>query len=128
VKTLALIVGAVVIALGVVGLVAPGVLVTIGRASVTAVGLYVVAAVRVGIGLLLMRVAPASRFPRSLRVLGAIVVVAGLLTPLLGTDRARAILDWWFALGPAYLRLAAAIALVFGGLIVYAVRAPRRAA
>jgi hypothetical protein len=51
VKTLALLVGATVIALGVVGPVAPGVLVTIGRASVTPVGLYVVAVVRVGIGL-----------------------------------------------------------------------------
>ncbi len=86
----------------------------------TPVGLYVVAVVRVAIGLLLIRVAPASRTPRTLRVLGVIVVVAGLLTPLIGA-RARAILDWWAALGPAYLRLPAVIALAFGAFVIYAV-------
>jgi hypothetical protein len=120
VKTLALVVGVAVIALGVVGLVAPGVLVSIGRVAVTPAGLYVVAVVRVAIGVVLIRVAPASRSPRALRVLGAIVVVAGLLTPLMG-EPARAMLDWWASAGSAYLRLAAALAIGFGSFIVYAV-------
>ena len=120
-KTLTLIIGVAVIALGVAGLVAPGVLVTIGREAVTPVGLYVVAVARVAIGLLLIGAAPASRTPRSLRVLGAIVVLGGLLTPVLGIGRARAILDWWSALGPAYLRLPAVIALAFGAFIACAV-------
>jgi hypothetical protein len=120
VKTLALIVAVAIIALGVAGLVAPGVLVSIGRVAVTPVGLYVVAVLRVAIGLLLIRVAPASRTPRTLRVLGAMVVVAGLLTPFMG-EPARAMLDWWSSVGTAYLRLAAALAIGFGGFIVYAV-------
>ena len=120
-KSLALIAGLVISTIGAVGVLAPDVLVMIGRYSISPIALYAVAALRVGIGLVLLRVAPASRSPRALRVLGAIILVGGLVTALLGVDRWRAILDWWSAQGPAAMRLAAAVALAFGGFLVYAV-------
>jgi hypothetical protein len=61
------------IVVGLVGLVSPESLVTIGRYVVTPAGLYAVTALRVGIGLLLMLVARTSRAPRTLRVFGAAV-------------------------------------------------------
>jgi hypothetical protein len=90
----ALLVALFAIVVGVVGIFTPDSLMTIGRYVVTPVGLYAIAALRVGIGLVLMLVAPISRVPRTLRVLGAAVRVEGLATPLFGVERTRAILDW----------------------------------
>jgi len=67
--------------------------------------------VRVAIGLVLVAVAPVSRFPIGLRVLGAIAFLGGLVTPLLGVPRARAIVDWWTAHGPAIMRVWSLVAV-----------------
>jgi len=113
------------IVVGLVGLVSPESLMTVGQYVVTPVGLYTVAALRVGIGLLLILVAPTSRAPRTLRVLGAIVLVAGLATPLVGVDRVRAILEWE-AIHIALVRASAVGALAAGGFIAFAVTGGRR--
>jgi hypothetical protein len=128
VKSLALLVGLLIVALGLVGIVAPGVLVTIGRHSVTPVGLYVVAALRVVIGLVLLGASSASRMPRTLRVCGIVALVGGLATPFLGVERAHAIMNWWLAAAPMVMRLWAVFAATFGGFIIYAVVSRRRAA
>ncbi len=47
------------------------------------------------------------------------IVVAGVLTPLVGVDRARAIVEWWPAQGSAFLRVWAGVALVFGVFLTY---------
>ena len=95
----ALLVALFAIVVGVVGIFMPDSLITIGRYVATPVGLYVIAAIRVAIGLVLMLVAPTSRVPRTLRVVGAIVVVAGLATPLFGVERTRAIFSYSFIFG-----------------------------
>ena len=101
------------IVVGLVGLVSPESLVTVGRYVVTPFGLYAVAALRVGIGLLLILVAPTSRAPRTLRVFGTIVLVAGLATPLIGVDRVKTILEWE-AIHIALVRASAVGAWVVG--------------
>jgi hypothetical protein len=111
---------------GGVGIVAPDHLLAIGRCVATPVGLYAVAALRVAIGLLLMSVAPLSRVPRTLRVVGAIVFVAGLATPLFGVERTRAILDWESTQGTALIRVMAGLVLAIGGFIAFAVATGRR--
>ena len=126
-KLLALLVALFIIVIGLAGLLAPGALQTIGQYWVTPVGLYVAAALRVGIGLVLVRSASASRAPNTLRVLGVIALVAGLATPFVGVERARAILNWSSAQGPAFVRLLAGFALALGGFIVYAVTTRHRA-
>jgi hypothetical protein len=96
----------------------------ISQSAATPVGIYVAAALRVGIGLVLARVAPASRAPVILRIFGIIAVIAGMTTLFLGIDRVRAIVEWSSAQGPAFIRLWAAIPLVLGGFFVYAILRP----
>ena len=126
-KSLALFIGVFIITVALVGIIAPYDLVRIGQHAVTPVGLYLVAILRIGIGLVLIGVSRASRAPKTLRVVGAIVLVAGLTTPLFGSDRASAVLNWVSAQRPVFIRLGAGVAFAFGSFIMYAVIAGRRA-
>jgi hypothetical protein len=125
-RTAALLVALFVIVAGMVGLVAPDSLMMIAGHVVTPVGLYVVAALRVVVGIVLIRAATLSRVPRTLRVIGTVVIVAGLATPLFGVERARAVLDWESAQGTAFTRGVAALLLSMGGFIAFAVTPARR--
>ena len=125
-RLLARLVALFIIVVGVAGILAPDSLLTIGRYLVTPVGLYAVAVLRVAIGLVLILVARISRAPRTLRALGAFVIVAGLATPLFGVRRAQAILDWEAAQGAALIRLGAVLAVAIGGFIAFAVAGGRR--
>jgi hypothetical protein len=125
-RVAALLVALFVIGVGVAGILAPDSLMTIGRYVVTPVGLYAIAALRVAIGIVLMLVAPISRVPRTLRVAGAVVLVAGLATPLFGVERTRAILDWEATQGTVLLRVVAGLVLVIGGFLAFAVATGRR--
>jgi hypothetical protein len=119
----------VVIVMGVVGVVAPDTVMAMRREYVvTPLGVYTVGAIRVTLGLLLILVAPASRMPKTMRVLGVLVCAQGLIQvigmPFVGLDRARAILEWEAMLPPALLRVGALVALATGRFIAYAVRRP----
>jgi hypothetical protein len=92
-----------------------------GRSVLTPAGLYVIGALRIGIGVVFFMAGTASRAPRTLRLLGVIVIVAGLVTPIFGVDRARAILDWEAAHGPWLVRLAGGFAVLLGGFVGFAV-------
>jgi len=127
-KFLALLLALFVIVVGIAGVVRPEILITVGRYVITPAGLYAVAALRVGFGLVLIFVALKSRAPRTLRALGAVVVVAGLATPLFGVERARAIFDWEAAHGTALIRVGAGLAIVLGSFLAFAIAAGRRAA
>ena len=120
--------GLLIVAVGIVGIFAPYRLFSISQYFITPAGLYTVAAIRVGVGLLLLKVSSGSRLPKTLRVFGFIATIAGLTTPLVGVDRARAILYWWLTQGPLVMRLWAVLAVVVGGVIVYALAGRRRAA
>jgi hypothetical protein len=124
--SLALLIGLGILALGVVGLLVPERLAVLAEHLATPQGLYVAATLRVAIGLVLLRVAPASRAPLALRVLGWLAVIAGLVTPFVGVERARDMIEWWLARDSAVVRVWAAVAAAFGGFLLYAVRAARR--
>jgi hypothetical protein len=127
-RPIALLVALFIMVVGIVGVVAPDRLMAAGRYVITPVGLYAIAALRVGMGLVLMLVAPISRAPKTLRALGFVVLVAGFTTPLFGVDRARAIADWGATQGTALLRGAAGLMLAIGSFIAFAVAAGRRPA
>jgi hypothetical protein len=112
-------------AAGVVGLLAPDVLVSMGRGALTPTRLYVIAGLRICIGLLLILAAKASKMPRTVATLGIIVLVAGVVTPLFGVDRSVAVLDR-VAQHPSTVRMAALILAAFGAFIIYVFRSVRR--
>jgi len=123
----ATVIGALVAALGAAGVVEPRLLFGIARYAITPAGLWAAAALRVGIGIVLLLAAPGSRAPRTLRILGWVTIVAGALTALTRVDQALRIVDWWRGQGPIGTRLWPVIGVFFGALIVWAA-APRRSA
>ena len=130
-KTLAFVFGLCIGTVGVVGMLAPSSLVWIAQHSVTSGAFYLIAAIRVGFGLVLINAASASRAPRTLRIVGYVIVVAGLataLTGLVGIERARTIIDWWLQQGAGIIRLTSVVLVALGGFVVYACVPVRRAA
>src|ERR1051325_6945651 len=90
----ALLVALFTIAVGVVGIVSPDYGMTLRRSYYATPGRFCAAgAVRVSMGLVLI-LAASSRWPRTLRVLGAMVCLQGLAGTLFGLERARAIMEW----------------------------------
>jgi hypothetical protein len=127
-RIVVLLIALVIIVMGVVGVFAPDKVMAMRREYLAIPrGVYTVGAIRVALGLLLILVAPASRMPKPMRVLGMLVCAQGLIQiigmPFVGLDRARAILEWE-AMHPALLRVGALVALATGGFIAYGVRRP----
>ena len=127
-KPLTMAIGLAIATIGLVVLAAPSLLVEFGQSLLTPAGLYIIATLRIVIGLVLVRVAPDSRTPKVFRIVGILMIIAGLLTPFFGVERSRAIFDWWSSQGPLFMRLGAVAVAAVGLFIVYAVTSPRRAA
>jgi len=125
-RSAALLVAAFTIIVGIVGLISPDRVTTARRLYfATPVGLYTAGAVRVAMGLVVILIAPASRAPKTLRALGAVMCMQGLAATLLGPDRARAVLEWETMQGTAVLRVGAAVALTIGCFLVFAISGHR---
>ena len=125
-KILAFVIALIIVGLGLTGIFCPDCLVRIGHYSFTPVGLYVVAVLRVAIGLVFFLAAPASRAPRTLRILGVVVCIAGVVTAFLTVERAQALLDWWTAHGGAFVRFGGCVAIFLGSFIAYLTAPVRR--
>jgi len=131
VKTLAFVIGLLIAAVGVVGIIAPSGLVLIAEHSITSGAFYVIAMVRVAFGLVLISVASVSRAPKTLRVLGYLILIAGITTALMGLmaiERAHAIIEWWLRQGSIVVRLTGIPVLALGGFVAYTCAPARRAA
>jgi len=130
-KTLAFVFGLCIAAFGIVGVLVPSALVWLAQQFVTPGAFYVIAAVRIAFGLILISAAPASRMPKVLRVLGYVIVILGLatvLTALVGVERAREMIEWWLQRSSGVLRLTAVIVVALGAFVAYACAPIRRAA
>jgi len=117
----AIAIGCAVAVQGVFGLATPDLFLSLLRAIQTPPVIYVAAVVRVAFGIVLLLAAPASRVPVALRVLGALIVAGGLVTPFYGVQFGHAMLDWWDRGGPSLVRAWATFSLVLGVLIVWSV-------
>ena len=129
-KTLAFLFGLCIGVVGLVGIVAPSALIWLAHPFVTSGAFYLIALVRIAFGLVLISVASASRAPRALRVMGYVIVIAGITTALTGLvalDRARGAIDWWSQQGSGLLRLTGVLVLALGGFVAYACAPGRRA-
>ena len=122
----ALLVALFTIAIGIGGLVSPDSGTEIRRLYfATPVRLYTAGAVRVAMGLVVILAAAASRAPKTLRALGAVMCMQGLVATLMGPDHARAILEWEATQGTALLRVGAAVALAAGVFLAFALTGHR---
>lgn len=119
-RWLAVLVGLMLAALGILGVAAPALLLDLAAFAVTQAGLYAAAALRIAFGVVLIVAAAGARLPGTLRALGALFVVAGVITPFIGLERAQAIVAWWSGQGPAFTRAWAILPVILGLFIVYA--------
>lgn len=127
-KLVAVALGFIFAAIGTTIIAAPSASLEFGRSILSPNVLYIAAAVRVFAGAALVWVAPVSRAPKTLRILGVLIVLAGVATPFVGVERSRTMLDWSLAQGPLFTRAWAGVAVVLGLFIVYAITTPRRSA
>lgn len=120
-KLLGFLVVALMLILGVIGLLVPNRLMELARFTTTPNGIYVAAGVRIAIGAILWMVASRSRFPKILRVLATLAVIGGIATLVLGSQRAREIADWASANGTMVVQTFGVFALAISGFIAYAI-------
>ena len=127
-RWLGLVIGAFVIIASAISFAVPDLRLSLERSVMTATGLYAIAGLRIAIGLVFVCAARASRAPRTLRVLGLIVIIAGLSTPWFGVARALAVVNWLASAGQLLMRLDAVVGMALGGFLVYVFRTPIRRA
>ncbi len=77
-------------------------------------------AIRLVFGVVLIMAAPSCRFSEAVRILGIIAVVAAVIGAFVGTDRLRALIEWWNRRSPAFIRVWMLAVIAFGAFLVYA--------
>ncbi len=126
-KAIALFIAALLVLFGLIGVLWPEGLMQLATYSFSRTGLYVVAAARVVLGGLLFFAASATRTPKTVRVIGLLILIAGIATAVISPERADLMKDWLVARGPDTLRIAACIPLAAGLFIAGATLTKSRA-
>src|SRR5258705_12786611 len=111
-QLVATIMSALLAGLGAIGVFYPDFLLELGRHTTTPNGLLVAAGIRVVFGGLLLTAAATSRAPNLLRLFGAVILIAGLLTPVFGPERAQSLLQIAAANRGAYFRIGGTFAVL----------------
>lgn len=119
-KYLAWIVALFAITVGLTGIVAPDRLLGLRSLVATQGALYVIGAIRMAFGVVLIMAAAGSRVPKTLRIVGAVMMLAGLSTPMFGIERTKVVMEWEVAQGPAFMRIVGVVVLALGGLLIFA--------
>ena len=126
-KKLAWIVALFAFTAGLTGIIAPDRLLGLRSLLSTQRALIVIGTIRLAIGVVLIMAAPGSRLPRTLRIIGIVMMLAAVATPLFGIERTRVVLEWEAAQGPVFMRFVGILILAIGGLLAFALL-PRKAA
>ena len=126
-KSLALVVGALIAIAGLILIVFPGIVPWLAVHPLTLLELFTSAIIRIAIGILFISVARTARIPWLLQLLGGIAIVAGIATVFIGVGRARAIAEWMSQQGVGAVRVFGLLPLVLGALVIYACGPVRRA-
>jgi hypothetical protein len=119
-KIITLGIAALLILVGLTGVLWPEGLMGLMTYSFTSTGIYVAAITRMVMGALLLVAAPATRTPKTVRVIAVLIFLAGVATALINPDRAQVLKDWWLSHGPDALRIAACFPLAVGFFILVA--------
>ena len=111
---------------GIAGMAAPDWLISLRSIATSQGGLLGIAVVRCAIGIVLIMAAPRSRTPKTLQAFGSLLLLAGMVTPLFGVARSRAVLDWEAAHGgPMLVRAWALVLMVLSGALAFTMRPVR---
>jgi hypothetical protein len=87
---------------------------------------YTAGAIRLAMGLVLILAASRSRWPKTLRAMGAVMCLQAVTGILFGIQRAREIMEWEAMQGTALLRAGAVVAFGCGVLVAFAfIKRPR---
>lgn len=130
-KIIAFAVGLVIIAFGVLCILDPPAPTWVAQHVVSTLMFCIIGVIRIAIGLVFIYVAKVTRFPKTIRVLGYFVFIAGIATVVMGfvaIDQAHAIVGWWVQYGTHWIRLTGVVVIVFGGFVAYACAPLRRTA
>lgn len=116
-------VGVLLVVAGLAALLAPDRLKRVFRGVMSSDPLLVVASAgRIALGVAFWLVAPSTRSPAFVRVLGALMIAAGLAIPLVGRRRLASFVGWWIDRPNRWIRSIAPLAVVLGLLVVLAGR------
>jgi hypothetical protein len=116
-KTIVLLIAILLVLFGLTGVLWPEGVTQVAKYSVNSTGLYVVAAVRIILGALLFIGARATRMPKTLRVIGILIFLAGVSMLFMSVQRVQAIVDALLAHGAEFFRVAACLPLIAGLVI-----------
>jgi len=81
--------------------------------------LYIGCALRILIGIIFLLAASQSKLIGVIVTLGIVLIISGGSILILGLDRVKTMLKWWYGRSLLVLRLIALLAIVVGALILY---------
>lgn len=114
-----LILGALIVLLGLVGLVQPGRFRSMFTTMNSQTRFLFAIGTRLAMGGLLWWLADELRHPHVMRVLAVIALFAAVMLPIMGRARLDKLIDWWLSRSDSLLRVSALFAAVFGAYLVY---------
>ena len=116
-----IIVGAVIVLIGIGAIARPRQLLRIARRVEVSIWLRLLAfVIRIGLGTLLILVAPATAFPLLVRIIGSLLIVSGVAVLVLGDAGVQRLMSWFLRLGPPAIVVGGIVGILFGVLLIYA--------
>src|SRR2546423_3901621 len=119
-KMIALVLGVFMILLGLTALTVPDRVLPLAQFTTTPNGVYVATIIRFAIGIILLFAASRSRFPKVLRIIGTLALVAGIATLVFGSSGTRPLANSLSKNGSVVVRVFGTFVLLVGGFVVYA--------
>ena len=113
------VIGALVLLLGLVGLVQPDRFRAMLGTMDSQVRFRLAVVTRLAMGALLWWLADELRHPHVMRILAVIAIAAAVGVLVIGRDRLDRMVNWWLSRSDGLLRVSALFAAAFGGYLVY---------
>ena len=113
--------GIAIVAIGIGAIVRPRQLLRLARKVEVGIWLRLLAfMIRVGIGTLLILVAPATVTPLLVRIVGGLLIASGVAVLVLGDAGVQRLINWFLRFGPAAVVVGGIVGILFGVLLIYA--------